>query len=90
MVRSSWGKARGILGVVSICSVGLALAILSCSAAPQAFLVQGGGGVTGDDPPTLTKKQAESVDERLKTNHWTTTAERGHENDDVTGRRTSR
>ena len=54
MIESTWGRTSGIIGIVLCAGIGLALGILSCTGAPQAFLVQGGGGVSGDDPPTLT------------------------------------
>ncbi|MCH9003443.1 MAG: hypothetical protein IIC02_12800, partial [Planctomycetes bacterium] len=50
----TWGRTSGIIGIVLCAGIGLVLGILSCTGAPQAFLVQGGGGVSGDDPPTLT------------------------------------
>ncbi len=49
-------RFRGCLGFVLVLSglAGLIAAIVSCSTAPTAFLVQGAGGSTGSDPPTLT------------------------------------
>jgi len=53
MIRSTRGRVCGACGLVLAFGLVLVLVVVSCSSAPQAFLVQGAGGVTGNDPPTI-------------------------------------